>query len=139
MDCSIFTDKQHIPDEKMLPEALGETYRLWEQILSFTLTEYPKGITEWKFPGAKYGWSFRVNDHKRVIVYLLPREKFFMVALVFGQKAFEKILESSVNEIIKSDLAAAKPYAEGRGIRIIVQNEAVLEDIYSLIRVKLSS
>jgi hypothetical protein len=139
MDCSIFNEKQIVPDEKMLQIALGESYSFWDQIFRFTLNEYPKGTSEWKYPGAKYGWSFRVNDRKRVIVYLLPRDGYFMVALVFGQKAFEKVMESAVNENIKSDLSAAKPYAEGRGIRIMVQNEAILQDIYTLIRIKLSS
>lgn len=139
MDCSIFADKDRVPDEKMLIDALGKTHPLWQQIISFTFKEYPKGLTEWKFPGAKYGWSFRVKDRKRVIVYLLPREGYFLVAFVFGQKAFEKIMESSVNVDIRSDLAAAKPNAEGRGIRITVQNESVLEDIYALIKAKLTN
>jgi hypothetical protein len=139
MDCSIFNEKQIVPDEKMLQIALGESYSFWQQIVNFTLIEYPKGTSEWKYPGAKYGWSFRVNDRKRVIVYLLPRNGFFLVALVFGQKAFEKVMESTVNENIKSDLSVAKPYAEGRGIRITIRNEIILQDIYTLIQIKLSS
>jgi hypothetical protein len=34
---------------------------------------------------------------------------------------------------------AAKSYAEGRGIRIAVTNEAILEDIKKLITIKISN
>ena len=76
-------------------------------------------------------------DKKRAILYLLPRDKYFKVALIFGQKAFEKIMESSISMEIKTELEAAKVYAEGRGIRIEVRNNTVLEDIKELIRIKI--
>jgi len=46
--------------------------------------KYPEGFEEWNFPGKKYGWSFRIKDKKRAIVYLLPGDDAFMVAFVFG-------------------------------------------------------
>jgi hypothetical protein len=138
MDQSIFINKAIIPDDTDLQVELGETYGLWKEIMDFVILKYPKAATEWSYPGSKYGWSFRLKDKKRVIVYLLPREGYFKAAFVFGQKAYELILDSPISESIKTDLAAARVYAEGRGIRIDVKDRAVLNDIKRLLEIKLS-
>lgn len=101
-------------------------------------TKYPDAVDEWNFPGAKYGWSFRIKDKKRAIVYLLPRDKFFKAALVFGQKASDEVMKSKVKNVIKEELRNAKAYAEGRGIRIDVDDKNVME-ILTLIDIKLSN
>lgn len=138
-DISIFTDKSVIPDEKALVMALGNTANLWSQLKDYVYERYPKATEEWKYPGAKYGWSFRIKDKKRVLTYLLPRDQYFKVALVFNEKATREVLDSTVNDAIKKDLRAARAYAEGRGIRIDVRDETVLNDIRQLIDIKVSN
>ena len=49
------------------------------------------------------------------------------------------VLHYAVSDDIKQELAAAKAYAEGRGIRIDVKSDAVLKDIRELIDIKLKS
>jgi hypothetical protein len=138
MDISIFTDKAQKPDIADLMQPLAETYPLWIKIREFVLEKYPTGLEEWNFPGAKYGWSFRIKDKKRAIVYFLPRDGFFKVAFVFGSKAMNKILASDISEIIKTDLQNARVYAEGRGIQIEVIDDSNLTDIKKLIEIKLA-
>jgi hypothetical protein len=135
---SIFTQKLETPTSVQLQEALGETYAYWQIFAEHTKKLYPEATEEWSFTSEKFGWSFRIKDKKRVIIYLLPRDKFFKVAFVFGQKATDSVLESQVSESIKSELSAAKPYAEGRGIRIDITNATLLNDIKLLINIKLS-
>jgi hypothetical protein len=137
MEHSIFMDKSSAPSDSDLKNVLGKDHELWMKIRDRVLQRYPGGIEEWNFPGKKYGWSFRIKDKKRAIIYLLPQEGSFMVAFVFGQKAFNSILESMVSDQIKSDLSSARVYAEGRGIRIPVPDNHSLQDIYTLIDIKL--
>lgn len=139
MDISVFTDRSTKPDQKDLITALGKTYNLWQDIINLVYLKYPNAVSEWNFPGQKYGWSLKIKDKKRAIIYLLPREKQFMVAFNFGQKDFEKIMDSKISEQIKHGLESAKVYAEGRGIRIEVKNQKPLKDISHLIDIKLAS
>lgn len=139
MDGSIFMDKSIIPDEGMLKEALGDRFPLWQQLCEFVNQLQPSALNEWNFPGAKYGWSFRIKDKKRAIIYLLPRENYFMVAFVFGQKATDIIMQSQVSREIQTELSAARVYAEGRGIRIPLHNELIIPDILELIRIKIAN
>lgn len=134
---SIFIDKNIEPTSEDLKKGLGETFKIWKVFEEFTKENYPKAIAEWNFSSEKFGWSFRIKDNKRVILYLLPRDKFFKTAFVFGQKATEQILESTISEVIKKELMAAKVYAEGRGIRIEVRDKSNLKDIKELIKIKI--
>ncbi|MDQ0594999.1 hypothetical protein QFZ37_003368 [Chryseobacterium ginsenosidimutans] len=134
---SIFSVKDETPTLNHLKEVLGDTFDIWNKIEKFTLKHDINSKSAWYFSGEKFGWSFRIKDKKRVIIYLLPRDKFFKVAFVFGQKASEKILESNISDHIKTELSAAKVYAEGRGITIEVKDISNLKDIEKLIKIKI--
>ena len=69
----------------------------------------------------KYGWSFRIKDKRRAIIYFLPRKKYFKVAFVFRQKAYDIILESDISDEIKTELSKAEKYAEGRGFGLTLK------------------
>lgn len=139
MDTSIFASKAEKPDDFMLSGALGDMFGVWMNIREYVLVAYPKAIEEWNLPGQKYGWSFRIKDKKRAIIYMLPREKFFLVAFVYSAKATSEALASEINGEIKSIIESAKVYAEGRGFRIEVRNESIIEDIKKLIDIKLNN
>jgi hypothetical protein len=134
---SIFTDKNKQPDNDDLQKSLGDTYQFWQLINDYVISKYPGGIEEWNC--SKYGWSLRIKDKKRAIIYLLPRDKFFKVALVFGQKATDSIMKSKISSSIKTELDSAKVYAEGRGIRIDVKEQTIVSDIKELIDIKLAN
>jgi len=136
-DCSIFMEKENIPTRDDLQNKLGNCFDWWNEIEQYVLTHFPQGISEWNYPGKKFGWSYRIKDSKRAIVYLLPRDGYFKVAFVFGDKAVQEIVQSNVNESIKSELLNTKKYMEGRGIRIEVKKNQILEDIFTLIEIKL--
>ena len=132
-------DKEVAPTSKSLKKVLSNTFEAWQTIADFTKSAYPAATEEWNFSSVKYGWSFRIKDKKRVIVYLLPRDKFFKVSLVFGQKATDEILKSKVSETLKTELKNAKVYAEGRGIRIEVKDNTVIDDLKKLIEIKIAN
>ncbi|MBK9048008.1 MAG: DUF3788 family protein [Bacteroidetes bacterium] len=136
---SVFTDKTKTPATADLKKALGKTYVVWIKIETFTRAIAPKAIAAWHFSGEKFGWSYRISDTKRVLVYLLPREHYFKVALVFGNKAVLQIQQSDISEQIIKELLAAKPYAEGRGIRIDVRDNENIRDIQKLIEIKIAN
>jgi len=136
MDTSIFSDKYIKPDDAALKSALGISYKNWQKIHNYVHLKYAAAIDEWSITGAKYGWSFRIKDKKRIIVYLLPRDKYFKTAFVFGQKATDDVMNSKVSNEIKNELNKAKVYAEGQGIRIDV-NDKNIKDVLQLIDIKL--
>ncbi len=136
-DISIFPDKTIKPTFNDVRDQLGDLYPLWDNIYNLVYEKYPNAIEEWNYPGKNYGWSFRIKDKKRAILYFLPRENRFLVAFVFGQKAYDEIMQTDIAESIKTDLSNAKKYAEGRGVRIEINDESQIKDIEKLIEIKL--
>lgn len=136
---SIFIDKKRKPATEDLKKALAKTFLLWKEFEDFIVNDKIKITGDWHYSGDKFGWSYRIKDKKRVILYLLPRDKFFKVAFVFGQKATDKVLASDISEDIKTELRNAKVYAEGRGIRIEIKDTSKSRDIKELIKMKLES
>lgn len=88
-DISIFTDKAIEPTQKDVANKLNTLYLIWEQIYQLVYSKYSNGVDGWNYPGKKYGWSFRIKDKRRAIIYFLPRDGYFKVAFVFGQKAYD--------------------------------------------------
>ncbi len=136
---SIFINKEEQPNETDLKRGIGNTFATWQAFANYTRSLYPKATEEWHFSGAKYGWSYRISDKKRVLLYLLPRDNYFKVAFVFGQKAVDVILKTEISENIKTEIRKAKVYAEGRGIRIDIRDTALVRDIEELIAIKIST
>ena len=139
METSYFMEKIQLPTNNELFVPLGNTYALWMKICDFVFGKYPAAVEEWNFPGRNYGWSFRIKDKKRAIIYLGPRSGYFRVAFVFGQKAVDKILESDISEGIKTDLMKSKVYMEGRGLWIDLKDETFIDDIKKLITIKIGN
>lgn len=136
---SIFTDIAHLPTDSELRSGLLSTFTIWKEIEDYVVATGHVSSQEWKYSGDKYGWSYRISDKKRVLIYLLPRDGFFKVAFVFGQKAFDTLIGGSVSDTIKNELKKAKAYSEGRGIRIEVRNATVIADIKKLIAIKIEN
>lgn len=92
-----------------------------------------------EFSRKKIWLELPIKDKKRAIIYFLPRDDFFIVAFVFGQKAVDQVMESDIALDIKGELHQARKYGEGRGVRISVVKAADLPDIKKLITIKLAN
>jgi hypothetical protein len=139
METSIFMDLTKTPETADLEIPLGNTLHMWKEIRDFVFLKYPAAIEEWHISVKKYGWGFRIKDKKRAIIYLSPRMGFFRVAMVFGQKATDQILNSEISADIKDELKNSKVYVEGRVIRIEVRDASNLTDIKKLVEIKIAN
>lgn len=137
MPHSIFLDSTYCPTDIQLTKALDENYRYWETLRDAALKSGKVENEGWHFGGKKFGWSYRINDKKRVLIYLLPRDGFFKVAFVFGERAIEELKKSTINFDLIGELIAAKKYAEGKGIRFSVTSIEETMDALEFLRVKL--
>jgi len=140
MALSIFDDKTKQPTEQMLAKAIGKQYQLWTDITEYIIEKYPKAFKEWKCYKAKnYGWSFHVKDKKRNIIYMGPKDGFFMAAFVFSDKGVDAVQDSELPQSIKDELRNSKKYPEGRCIRLEVRNKTDVANVKMLVDIKLAN
>jgi hypothetical protein len=139
MALSIFEDKSKVPGDADLSKALGGNYRIWIEIKEYVIDSFPGAIEEWNHSGRNYGWGFRLKDKKRVIIYMIPCDGFFRIALVYGEKATHDALLSSISGDVKKIIETAPVYGEGRGFRIDIKSSEQIPDVKELVRIKLNN
>ena len=139
METSFFTDLTKIPCNEDLKIAIGDLFPVWMEIRNFAFEKYPAAIEEWHISVKKYGWLYRIKDKKRAIIYLSPRTGYFIVSMVFGQKATDKILAAEISKDIKAELMNSKVYIEGRVLRLDIYDNRYIDDIKKLIEIKINN
>ena len=122
----------------MIREILGANYAHLENLRRFLKEEIGDTIEEWKYYGQKLGWTLKTFLKKRNLFFIGMYEGYFNIAFVFGDKAVNRVFDSDVDPSLKKELEEARKYAEGRGIRIKVDNPDCLDDIEELIKIKVS-
>jgi len=92
----------------MLKDALGKTYKLWEEIKKHLKKEYGQTTEDWKFYNVKSGWLLKTYQKKRNLFFFIPLKDFFKLSFIFGDKAVLAVEESDLPQNIKTTLKNAK-------------------------------
>jgi hypothetical protein len=139
MALSAFDDKAASPGDGALAEVLGPTSRLWER-LKHDLEEAHGPLTgEWTFSGKAYGWSFRLKQKKRTLVYMTPCQAHFLASFALGEKACRAAHAAGLPASVLALIDGAPKYAEGRGLRIPVQTTRDLERVKAVATIKVAN
>jgi len=135
MKAMSFDDKAKIPDAKALAKGLGAAKKLWDELVGDISEAYPPVTEAWGFYKA---WSLRLKRKDRTIVYLLPRDKHFLCAFVFGGKATEAARRTRLPKAVLREIEEAPVYAEGRGFRLEVKTAKDVETMKALAAIKMA-
>jgi hypothetical protein len=136
---TIFIDKNVKPDNQMLEQVLGTSYKLWEEIKSLLVNDYCNLDQEWKYYGQKIGWTLKSLYKKRNLFFFTPYEKYFKIAFVFGDKAVAVIEKSDLPLSIIDEIKNARKYVEGRGLRITVKKQSDVKIVLKLTEIKINN
>ncbi|MGA9408577.1 MAG: DUF3788 family protein [Bacteroidota bacterium] len=136
---SIFINKSVKPNNEMLSDALGRSYRYWEEIKKTLESRYGKLTAEWKYYGSGSGWTLKLLLKKRNLFFFSPCKKYFRIAFVFGDNAVTAVEASDLPVRMIEELKGAKRYVEGRGLRIEVKKKADIKNIIDLIAIKVNN
>jgi Protein of unknown function (DUF3788) len=135
-----FRGKPTQPSEAELTAALGPSTKLWKEFIRWMAEEEGAAGQEWKgICVNKYGWSLRLKQKSRNIVYLGPGEGCFMVSFVLSDKALQAAKEASLPKAVGEILAAAPHYPEGNGVRLVVHRAADLPSIRKIAAIKMAN
>jgi hypothetical protein len=124
------------PSDKQLVKKFGSATGAWKELIDW-LKEQGITCTEWKSSSPKYGWSLPAALKTRRIVYLSPCEGCFRASFVLGDRAVVAASASDLPEAMLKEIAGAKRYAEGTGVRLIVRKPEDLAAVRKLIEIKL--
>jgi len=127
------------PTVEQISIALGASAAAWSQLVEGL--EKGQGLTEqeWRSTSARYGWSLRLKQRKRTILYLSPCKGYFVVSFALGDKAIKAARQAPLPKGVIKVIEEARRYAEGTGVRLTVKGLKELEAIRKLVVIKLAN
>jgi len=136
MPTSIFDNKEIVPNDEDLEDVLKSSLDTYNKLISYLENNYGQLTNEWKFYSKKAGWTLRISNKKRNLLFLSPNEDYFLVTLNMGVKVSKMVLDSDVSDNTNELIKEAKVYAEGISILVEVRNEEDLEDIKTILNIR---
>ena len=124
------------PTAAELTAALGSAGSLWTGIVGAVGKMFTPLDLQWRPSKAEFGCICLLQHRKRTLLYLTPDKGRIRVAVVLGERAYGLAMASAIPGAIKTMLAEARPYAEGRGIRYWVDSPGDIATIADLVRIK---
>jgi len=135
-----FIEKPNPPSDAEVAEVLGPAAPLWTQLIQQVTSDAGKMTQEWKGVYVnKYGWSLRLKQKGRNIVYLTPCNGCFRVAFVLSDKAVKAASAAHLPKKVADALAVAPHYPEGTGLRLNVTRANDLPAIRKMAQIKLAN
>lgn len=131
-----FIGKKTQPSAKDLAATLGDSMGVWKELITWLTA---KGISckEWHSVSPRYGWALRPKLKSRNILYMSPCAGCFRVSLVLGDRAVAAALASDLPKAVLKEIATARRYAEGTGVRLLVKSAEDLAPVRTLVEIKL--
>ena len=139
MALSAFDDKSKQPRAVDLKKTLGPATAQWDSLIAHIVAQYSPLEETWNFSGANWGWSLRLKQKKRTVLYMTPCNGFFLVGFALGEKAVKAAHDSPLPGSILTVIDEAKKYAEGRAVRIEIKNKKDLEITKKLAAIKMAN
>lgn len=133
-----FIGKSHPPTGAELADVLGPAKVLWDELLASLAAEYKLTIQEWNSYSLKAGWSLRLKNNGRNILYLSPCQGAFRAAFALGDKAVAAARQSNLPPSVIKIINEAKRYAEGTAVRLEIKKTKDVESVFKLAGIKLA-
>ena len=124
------------PTATALNAALGPAVEIWRELIAALVAEFPSLREVWKDSKIPFGKVCLIKQKERTLLYLLPRQGKFEVAVVLGERAYALAMASDLPSTVKSRFAEARSYAEGRGIRWEMNSLDQVPVVRSLMAIK---
>lgn len=133
-----FIGRKAPPSEKDVAAKLGAATAAWNELVSWLQAQ---GIAcdQWKSISPKYGWTLYPALRRRTILYMGPCEKCFRAAFVLGDRAVAAARSSDLPASLVDQIATARRFAEGKGVRLMVRSVKDLDPVRKLVTIKLQN
>lgn len=135
---SAFGEKASPPTAVELQRLLGPAGPAWTKLAHHVDQTYAPATEQWNFAGARFGWSLRLRQRDRVILYLIPQAGQFLVGVVLGAQAVAAAQSAGLPADVVAAIAAAPCHAEGTGLRLPVRGEQDLPAVEILAALKMA-
>ena len=138
MALSVFDDPSRRPGDDELKAVLGRAGDRWDELIEELSRVFVPLTSQWGFAGSNWGWSLRLAQRRRTILYLTPQQRRFLAGFALGGRAMRAAHEVPLDPTVLGQIDTAPQYAEGRGVRIEVRTKSDVARVMQLAAVKMA-
>ncbi len=136
-------DADHAPGVDDIHKYLGDEKALWKELTNYIEEAYQvKPEIAYSKCSAQPGWNVKYKKKGKSLCTLYPVEGFFIALVVIGRKEEErvKVLMDAelVSEHVKEMYDKTVYSAMGRWLMIEVKDKKILNDIKTLLRIRVN-
>ena len=136
MEAQLLRDKNVLPGDDVLAEALGSSYAAFQELMG-AVTDPTYGLTvEWRYYSDGSAWLCKVCFKKKTIFWLSVWDTFFKVSFFFTEKNCAGIASLGIDESIKAEFGQSKPIGRLIPLVISVSRKEQISDVVTLVEYK---
>jgi len=133
---SAFHDQKCLPADAAVRHVLGDAHIAWVQLLRRVAERIGPTSEVWKCTSAKTGWALRVVRETRVILYMTPQPRQFIVSFALGERAVEAARTAQLSTAVLQVIEATPGSVDGRRVRIPVRDDRHIDTLTQLAQIK---
>ncbi len=137
MEPIVLTDPNVQPTDELVFLIIGENSVYWEQLIDYLYENHFDITEEWRFYNDGKSWLYRTLRKKKTLYWIGVIKDTFRISFWFGDKAEPIIEASSIPENIKEEFRNAKRYGKLRAISIEIRSTEDLQNVISLVELKI--
>ena len=138
METPILKDPQVFPDEKVLKNALADSYKAYEEMIK-TITGPEYGLVpQWNYYKDGKAWLCKVGFKKKTVFWLSVWDGYFKAGFYFVERHCPGVLELDIDKSIKEDFKSKKPIGTLFPLAIEMRRIEQVKDLLTVIEYKKS-
>ena len=124
------------PTKKVLEDALGKTYPVYEELIN-TISGKNFGLaTEWRYYNDGKAWLCKVQYKKKTVCWISAWNHYFKTGFYFTDKNCSGIAELDISDEIKKTFNSARHIGKLIPLGIDVSQKKQLKDVLKIIEYK---
>jgi hypothetical protein len=135
----VWSERKKQPTDAALTRSLGGNKAHWDALADHVANACEGLECEWKFYGAKHGWTYKVSRKRKAVLYMTPHRTDFTASMALRDEAIEALRRADLPRELIAEIEASKAYPEGRPARVRVTSRAKVVLVKKLVAIKLKS
>jgi hypothetical protein len=130
-------DEKIYPDNKVLSSILGQSYKVYQQLLDL----YDKYEMDyiWRYYRDGKAWLCKVQKKKKTIVWMSAWKNYMLATIYFPERLLDRVLELDIKDEIKEKIRSTKNVGKSKPCTFEIREENILFDFEKVMKLKIES
>jgi hypothetical protein len=134
METMVLKEPSISPTKKVLENALGRSYAVYEELINTITSE---GLMpQWKYYNDGKAWLCKVEYKKKTVFWLSVWDRYFKMGFYFTQKNCKGIYALDIDDNIKKEFEEHKPIGQLLPLALIINKKDQLKDALKIVEYK---